>query len=165
MARERILELEARPTTSDHLSTIFDTALNPDAEKAQVRPTTEEHAADTLLLLVAGTDTTAHTLTIATYNVLKQPKIFKKLQTELREAIPRKDMLLQSAELEKLPYLRGIIKETLRTSSGVPGRLPRAVPSTGAILCGQQIAPGVSICSSNTTLVLPQANMLRPFRQ
>ncbi len=147
MSRDRILELKTRPiTSSGHLLTIFDTALNPDAKTGQIKPTIDELSGDTLLLLMAGTDTTAHSLTIATYNILKDPIILKKLQIELRAAMPKKDMWLESAELEQLPYLRGVIKESLRGSSGVPGRIPRVVPSTGAVLCGKHLAPGVSGC-------------------
>lgn len=165
MARERIIELEARPTTSsDHAPTIFDTALNPNAEKGQVRPTVDELSADSLVWMMAGTDSTAHVLTLATYQVLIDPTIQRKLQAELREAMPSKDVLLTWAELEKLPYLRGVIKETLRTSSGAPGRLPRVVPSAGAVFCGQRIAPGVSACPSNSTSSPPQVNRLRPLR-
>ncbi|KAF6227140.1 hypothetical protein HO133_008582 [Letharia lupina] len=170
VARERILELKARPTkSSDHLPTIFDTALKPDADKGQIKPTIDELAADTLLLLIAGTDSTAHALTFATYNVLQDPNILRKLQAELRNAMPRKDMLLEWAELEKLPYLRGIIKETLRASSGAPGRLPRVVPSAGAVFCGQRIAPGTIISSSahiyhHDPNVFPDPEVFRPER-
>lgn len=153
--------MKARPTTSsEYLPTIFDTALNPDAEKGQVVPTVDELSADSLLFLLAGTDTTAHALTFATYNVLKDSNTLKRLQEELREAMPRKDMLLKWAELEKLPYLRGVIQETLRISSGAPGRLPRVVPSVGAIFCGQHVAPGVSASSSSSTESLPRTKRL-----
>ena len=148
MSRERILELDSRPaTSSDGLPAMFDTVFEPDAGKGQIRPTIDELSADSLLLLLAGTDTTAHALTITTYHVLKEPMIMRKLQAELREAIPRRDSWAQCAELENLPYLRGIIKESLRWSSGTPGRLPRVVPSTGAVLCGRRVAPGVSVRS------------------
>ena len=130
----------------DHVPSIFDTALNPDAEKGQIKLTVDDLAADTLVFLMAGTDTTAHALTIATYYVLKHPDILRKLRAELREAMPSKDTWLECSELEKLPYLRGVIKESLRSSSGTPGRIPRVVPPTGAVFCGQHIAPGVSVC-------------------
>lgn len=89
-----------------------------------------------------------------------------KLQAELREAIPRKDAWVQCAELENLPYLRGVIKESLRWSSGTPGRLPRVVPSTGAMLCGRAVAPGVSAHSFRAHLrlincALPDLSLLR----
>ena len=163
MSRERILELDSRHTaSSDDFPTIFDTIFEPDAGKGQIRPTIDELSADSLLLLLAGTDTTAHALTITTYNVLKDPKIMRKLQAELREAIPRKDSWAACAELENLPYLRGVIKESLRWSSGTPGRLPRVVPSTGATLCGRHVAPGVSVRSFKAHLRLIDCGPLRP---
>lgn len=165
MSRERILELEARPSTSpDQIFTIFHAALNSDTEKGRTRPNIDELSADGLLLLMAGTDTTAHVLTVATYNALREPRVLGKLQAELREAIPNKDMWIKSAELEKLSYLRSVIKESLRISSGTPGRLPRVVPSTGAVLCGQRIAPGVSACSFQSTSRTLQSNIFRPLR-
>lgn len=152
MSREYILELDARhATSSDHRPTVFDTALNPDLGKGRIRPTIDELSADSLLLLMAGTDTTAHALTIATYNVLREPNVLRKLKAELRAAILNKDSWAECAELEKLPYLRGVIKESLRVTSGTPGHLPRVVPSTGAVFCGQRIAPGVSACSRSNT--------------
>ena len=78
MSREYILELDARhATSSDHRPTVFDTALNPDVGKGRIRPTIDELSADSLLLLMAGTDTTAHALTIATYNVLREPIVLR----------------------------------------------------------------------------------------
>ena len=145
---------------------MFDSIFEPDVGKGQIRPTIDELSADSLLLLMAGTDTTAHALTIATYNVLKEPAIMSKLQAELREAIPRKDSWVQWADLENLPYLRGVIKESLRWSSGTPGRLPRVVPSTGAVLCGRAVAPGVGGHSFKAHLKLtdrdpPDLSLLR----
>ena len=156
MARKRILELKARSTvSSDNLPTMFDIALNPDAHKGRPTLTVDELSADTLLLLLAGTDTTSLTLTIATYRVLRDPNILRKLQAELREAMPRKDMQLEYAEMEKLPYLRAVVRETLRTSTVAPGRLPRVVPAEGALFCGQRISPGVSHRPTDCTSSLP----------
>ena len=145
--------MQARSTTSIyHLPTIFDTALKPNTEKAQVKPSIDDLTADTLLQLIAGTDTSAHALVIATYHVLRDVRVLKKLQFELREAIPVKDTFLKWTDLEKLPYLRSVIEESLRLSSGAPGHLPRVVPAAGAVLCGQRIAAGVSICFPRFTV-------------
>ena len=130
---------------------MFDIALNPDAHKGRPTLTVDQLSADTLVLLLAGTDTTSLTLTMATYRVLRDPNILRKLQAELREAMPRKDTQLEYAELEKLPYLRAVVRETLRTSTVVPGRMPRVVPAEGALFCGQRISPGVSRCPKDCT--------------
>ena len=134
---------------------MFDIALNPDARKSRPELTVDQLSADTLLLLLAGTDTTSLTLAMATYRLLRDPNILRKLQAELREAMPRKDMQLEYAELEKLPFLRAVVKETLRTAIVTPGRLPRVVPAEGALFCGQPISPGVSRCPTDGTSSLP----------
>lgn len=147
-SRGRILELKKRSHV-DRLPTVFDTMLNPNLEKGQFTPTLDELTADAVFLLIAGTDTTAHNLIVATYSILTNPSILANLKAELREAMPNRDSLLDWAALEKLPYLRGIIKESLRSSAGAPGNLPRVVPSSGAVFCGQRIPAGtlVSCCS------------------
>ena len=134
---------------------MFDIALNPDARKGRPKLTVDQLSADTLVLLLAGTDTTSLILTMATYRVLRDPNILRKLQAELREAMPRKDTQLQYTELEKLPYLRAVVRETLRTSTVIPGHLPRVVPPEGALFCGQCISPGVSRCPTDGTSSLP----------
>ena len=134
---------------------MFDIALKPDARKGRPTLTVDQLSADALFLLLAGTDTTSLNLTIATYRVLSDPYILMKLQAELREAMPRKDMQLEHAELERLPYLRAVVKETLRTAAVVPGRLPRVVPAEGVLFCGQRISPGVSRCPTAGISSLP----------
>ncbi len=79
--------------------------LNPNLEKGQFTPSLEELSADAVFLLIAGTDTTAHNLIVATYSTLINPPILASLRAELRKAMPDKDSLLDWAALEKLPYL------------------------------------------------------------
>ena len=41
-----------------------------------------------------------------------------------------------------------MIKEALRVSYGVPGKLPRVIPAEGMTLCGQYIPPGTTVSMS-----------------
>lgn len=86
-------------------------------------------------------------MTVGIWHVMANPTIRSKLREELVQAIPDPDdgELLSASVLENLPYLRGVVKESLRLGYGPPGRLPRTVPQSGAVLCGQQIPPGVSV--------------------
>lgn len=128
--------------------TVFDTALDPNTEKGHPRLTRKELAADAFLFMVAGTDTTADAVTAAVFNTLYDPEIDARLRDELRRTLPHKNSIPRWAELERLPYLHAIVKESLRLSYGVPGRLPRVVPGRGAVFCGQKIPPGTQVSCS-----------------
>jgi cytochrome P450 len=122
--------------------------LNPDPTKGQYTPPNVGLTNDAVLMFVAGTDTTANTLVNATWALLNNSQIRKTLQAELRSAIPDKNTMVDWVTLEGLPYLRAVIKESLRFSYGVPGRIPRIVPPSGATFCGQSIPPGTSVAHS-----------------
>ncbi|KAJ4287556.1 hypothetical protein N0V90_012259 [Kalmusia sp. IMI 367209] len=96
-------------------------------EKDQVIPD-EIIVREAANVIVAGTDTTAMTLTYLTYAVLKDELIRKRLVAELKKssAEPTWD------ELENLKYLNNVIQETMRLHPGIPGSLGRVVPASGA---------------------------------
>lgn len=82
----------------------------PESERSE-----ERLAKEAQVLLAGGTTTTAHTIGFASYYILSRPEMREKLKEELRETMldwPRK--VPTWAELEKLPLLNGIVKESLR---------------------------------------------------
>ncbi|KAK2660186.1 hypothetical protein Ddye_006719 [Dipteronia dyeriana] len=66
-----------------------------------------------LVLLIAGTDTSAGTMEWAMSLLLNNPNILKKAQVEIDSQIGS-DRLIDEFDLAKLPYLRCIVNETLR---------------------------------------------------
>jgi cytochrome P450 len=73
--------------------------------------------------VAAGTETTAWTLSVTMFYLLKEPAKLQRLTNELRKANPT-----TSTELEQLPYLNAVVQEGLRLSYGVSHRLPRIAP-------------------------------------
>jgi cytochrome P450 len=71
-------------------------------------------------LIVAGTDTTAITLTYLLYAVLRTPGLREDLCKEVASLEPR----YTEADLESLPLLNAVIEETLRLYGAAPGMLP-----------------------------------------
>jgi len=65
-------------------------------------------------ICVAASDTSANALTTATYHLIQNPTLYKKLRDELRENFSSPNERLPFAQLEKLPYLTGVVKETQR---------------------------------------------------
>ncbi|XP_057487230.1 cytochrome P450 736A117-like [Actinidia eriantha] len=75
-------------------------------------------------MLSAGTDTIATVLEWAMAELLRHPLILKKLQSEVREIAEAKRVITED-ELGKMPYLKAVIKETLRLHPPGPLLIPR----------------------------------------
>ncbi|KFA55616.1 hypothetical protein S40293_09678 [Stachybotrys chartarum IBT 40293] len=73
-------------------------------------------------LVAAGSETTAALLSAITFFLLSNPEKLARLREELKHENPRK---LSWVQLEKYPYLHGVIYEGFRVALGIPGRLPR----------------------------------------
>ena len=98
-------------------------------------------------LIVAGSDTTAVTLTYLVWAVLKHPD----LQTQLEEEVAQLSDELSMAELEAAPVLNSVIEETLRLYGAAPGALPRVVPTQGMTVGGYDIPAGVEVSTQAYT--------------
>ena len=67
-------------------------------------------------------------MSVATYHLLTSPPILRRLKTELKGAIPERNIAPSIATLENLPYLVAVVQEALRLSYGVASRLQRIAP-------------------------------------
>ncbi|KAL6224886.1 hypothetical protein ACLB2K_003741 [Fragaria x ananassa] len=76
-----------------------------------------------VVLLLAGTDTSAVTLEWAMTNLLNHPHVLKKARTEL-DSLLGPDRLVDEPDVPKLPYLQSIVSETLRLYPAAPLLLP-----------------------------------------
>ena len=99
-------------------------------------------------LLVAGSDTTAVTLTYLVWAVICHPQWQHALEEEVAGLAPD----FTDAELETLPVLNGVIEETLRLYGAAPGCLPRMVPPNGAHLKGHFLPEGTVVSTQSYTL-------------
>lgn len=97
--------------------------LLPEREKTVTRL-----AQDGQILVQGGTLTTSWTLAIATFHLLNDPAALRKLRDELFAAIPDPQDIIPLGTLEALPFLRGVVKESLRLGFGTSGRLARIAP-------------------------------------
>ncbi|OXV07329.1 hypothetical protein Egran_04906, partial [Elaphomyces granulatus] len=138
VAAEAIKEHEIHGKLEKDLGqeTIFDRMLNSNARKDETNEKYrtvgfQDLADEGASLLVAGTETTATTIAYATYYLLLHPDKRRKLLEEIATVERDDNGRLPLSKLDALPYLNGVIKETLRYTNGVPGRLTRVVPTGG----------------------------------
>jgi cytochrome P450/NADPH-cytochrome P450 reductase len=79
----------------------------------------DESLMDNLItFLIAGHETTSATLSFTFYNLLTHPDTFQRAQKEIDEAVGTGAINLE--DLNKLPYLNGVLRETLRLSAPIP---------------------------------------------
>lgn len=98
--------------------------------------------------IIAGSDTTAVTMTYLTYAVSGDTRVREKLVAELA-TLPDG---FSDNDLRQLPYLKIVILETLRLYSVVPFGLPRTVPPAGAKFFGYQIPAGTTVSTQSYSL-------------
>ncbi|KAI5920286.1 cytochrome P450 [Camillea tinctor] len=112
----------------------------PQQDKSLERLTQEA-----MLVIGAGIETTTWTLTVATFHILFNPTINQHLKAELKNAMPDPDQILPWDELEKLPYLKAVVMESLRLSFGSVQRLPRVNRLSALKYHDMEIPPNVPI--------------------
>ncbi|KAH0529920.1 hypothetical protein TsFJ059_004613 [Trichoderma semiorbis] len=106
--------------------------------------TEERLAKEAQVLLGGGTASTARTIGFASFYILSRPELRSKLEAELKGPMANwPEQVPTWAELEQLPLLQGIIKESLRLSYGVMHRLPRVFPDQAIQYKDFVIPPGV----------------------
>ncbi|KAI0085847.1 cytochrome P450 [Irpex rosettiformis] len=81
-----------------------------------------------LTFLIAGHETTSGLLSFVLYHLLKNPEAMRKLRDEVDTNIGQRQMTVD--DVNKLPYLIAVLRETLRLSSPVPMRAATPLEDT-----------------------------------
>jgi cytochrome P450 len=103
--------------------------------------TQAEVVANAQAYIVAGSDTTAHSMTYLTWAVCRDPAIKKRLV----EALGGLPDIYRDEDLKALLYLNQVIMETLRCYAAAPAGLPRDVPKTGCEIDGYWMPAGTEV--------------------
>ncbi|CAI4215970.1 unnamed protein product [Parascedosporium putredinis] len=112
-----------------------------------------EMLAESVVMMNAGSDTTAAALTNTTYYLLSNPRCLAKLRKELQEAIPADHQgIVEYNYVRSLPYLRACIDESLRMRPPItyPPRLVYA--PEGATVAGHFLKQGTVVAVSPYTI-------------
>ncbi|KAH9218129.1 cytochrome P450 monooxygenase-like protein [Leptodontidium sp. 2 PMI_412] len=147
--QERIAKGNDRPDFFGHLLANKETA-----------PSEEFLRTNASSLLIAGSETTATALAGITYYLLSDPKTFSILKEEVRNAFNDHTDITDTST-KSLPYLFGVIEESLRIFPPLPINLPRVSP--GAPIDGHFVPKGMIASSHQYTLSHSPAYFTDPF--
>ncbi|OOG00887.1 hypothetical protein ASPCADRAFT_159267 [Aspergillus carbonarius ITEM 5010] len=160
------------------------TRLKTELEKSpDERPVDLAIASELLDHLVAGHETSGITFTYLIWEMSKRPELQAKVREELaglsgslkymetneEEEEEEEEELPALSDIDKLPLLDAIVRETLRLYAPAPAPLPRVTPPEGTWLHGYRIPGGVQVSSSAYSLhrieeVFPLAEEWIPSR-
>ncbi|KAG6363710.1 hypothetical protein INS49_008813 [Diaporthe citri] len=133
--------------------------------ESEEKLTWQEVRSNALTFLVAGTDTTADTLTYLVWAVCQRPPVKAVLLQELSQLPENFD----DTHLKSLSYLNQVIEETLRLYPAVATGLLRVVPPGGANIAGRHIPGGSTVSCQAYSLqrdpqVFPRPDEFDPAR-
>ncbi|KAL9012926.1 MAG: hypothetical protein Q9173_002347 [Seirophora scorigena] len=129
-------------------SEILEQLLDPNAARGHTVPNAYDLNEEALTLLTAGNDTTANAMIIGAYLICTHRTVLERLVEELQTAFPDGSESITFEKAKQLPYLTAVLREVLRCSNPLPGRLPRVVPPEGASIDGLDLSPGVVVHTS-----------------
>jgi cytochrome P450 len=138
---------------------IFFHLMDEDGESGHAPLSRDTLASEAMLVLIAGSDTTAVALTNIFFYLLTHPDVFARLLNEVEKAVPPEVQYPDAILLAQLPYLRAVMNETLRLHPAVPGGAHRRPPLNGR--------PGVIgdlVIPQGTTVQIPTWNVHRDPR-
>ncbi|KAK1542061.1 benzoate 4-monooxygenase cytochrome P450 [Colletotrichum paranaense] len=117
------------------------------------------HSSD---FVIAGSETTATTLSCMTYYLLKNPAILARLQDEVRSAfVSYEDITAVTAT--PLKYLRAVAQEAMRVYPPLPFALPRVVPNGGCTVDGHFLPGGTTVSTSTFAASMSSSNFDEPW--
>lgn len=151
--------VEENPTNANQ--TFFTKMLKVEDEKVSF----QEILVNAQAFIVAGSDTTAHSLTYLFWSVCQRPELRDALVKELR-TLPEE---FTEHDLRDLLFLNQCIEETLRLYSAAPAELPRIVPPGGAELGSYWLPGGTTVSAQAYTMhrdpdVFPNPLLFDPYR-
>ncbi|KAH4228981.1 hypothetical protein HBI06_091500 [Parastagonospora nodorum] len=139
---------------------IWDLVLQQE-EKGKTGLTRGDMDSNAELFMIAGTETTATTLSGLTYLLTQHPESMKKLADEVRGTFDSSDAISME-KIAHLPYLNACLKESLRRYPPVPVGMPHLTPSDGSTICGQFVPPGTTVSAPHWAVYNSASNFKDP---
>ncbi|KAI3553090.1 cytochrome P450 [Colletotrichum abscissum] len=124
--------------------------------------TFEKLKANSSILIIGGSETTATLLSGVTYYLLTNPDAHKRLTDEIRSTF-KEESEIDFTSVSNLPYLLACLEEALRLYPPVPIGLPRIVPKGGATIADHYVPEDTTVSVYQWAMYHSEKNFRDPF--
>jgi len=115
-----------------------------------------------VILIIAGSETTATTLSALLYFILRHPRVYRRMVAEIRERFTNYESI-NMVTTNDLKYLPAVIEETLRIYPPSPNAFPRLVPGKGEAIEGRWVPGGTTVGVHPFAVTHHPNNFYRPL--
>ncbi|KAE8357189.1 cytochrome P450 [Aspergillus caelatus] len=119
---------------------------------------------ESLLLVVAGSDSVATSLSAVLFNLAHSQQALQKATTEIRSCFEQEEDIRLGSQLRSCSYLHACISESLRISPAASNMAPRRVLQGGITVDGYYIPEGTIIGTPIYALHHNEEYYPRPFK-
>jgi cytochrome P450 len=131
-----------------------------------------EAESESLLQILAGSDSTATVIRMTVLYLLTNPPVYAKLRAEVDEAVNKDQAssIVRVAEFNSLPYLQAVVKESIRLWQPLTGIATKIAPAEGVTSYGRHIPGGtllalhIQAITTRKDFFGPDADLFRPQR-
>ena len=95
-------------------------------------------------MFAAGTDTSSLVVELAMAELMRNPQQMAKLQEEVRKHTPEGQEMVEEEDLPRMPYLRAVVKETLRLHPPAPLLVPH-LSMADCVIDGYHVRSGTRV--------------------
>ncbi|KAI1633880.1 cytochrome P450 [Biscogniauxia mediterranea] len=131
-------------------------------KKEELNLSLDNLVANSSILIIGGSETTATLLSGATYFLMENPASLEKLTKEVRSAFEKEEDI-DLTSVNKLEYMFACLEEALRVYPPVPIGLPRVVPKGGAKICDHFIPEDTVVAIHQWAMYHNANNFSDPF--
>uniref|UniRef100_I1JKS7 Cytochrome P450 n=2 Tax=Glycine max TaxID=3847 RepID=I1JKS7_SOYBN len=118
---------------------IVDVLLQLKKQRSFFVDLSNDHIKAVLMDMLVGATDTATAMTVwAMTALLKNPRVMKKVQEEIRNLGGKKDFLGEEDDIQKFPYFKAVLKEVMRLHLPAPLLAPREI-NEACIIDGYEI--------------------------
>ncbi|KAI7831906.1 cytochrome P450 [Kickxella alabastrina] len=151
--RQHLAELASTGREDKRPTDLLQAFIDAEDPESKVQMTHAQIHGECMLMMLAGADTVAHTISWAVHFLTLHPKFYARAVSEVRSAFDSGHTISYSECRAKLPFVEACLYESLRLAPVTGGMLPRVSPAGGLMIQGHFVPEGtfvfVNFASSN----------------